>query len=213
MLVKSLKRLAVAVLLVGGLNSCYLPDDYLAEIRLTWTGGYGLIFKGILTWVPLYADIVDGKLSPAEAREKTGRIRDDLARDSHFKTIEDLGRGQFRVYYEREGILGPSEQVSFVRRNALILSLISKEDGTLEVRANTIPPERLSDLARLDLGTLGRLRVSTNAQVMKHNAPVAGPHPGGYPGFYVFDWHLTEDPARVEPPKLTATRRPAKGLP
>ncbi|SDG92914.1 hypothetical protein [Roseospirillum parvum] len=210
---KVLKRLAAALLLVGGLNSCYLPDDYLAEIRLNWSGGYGLIYKGILTWVPLYADIIDGKLSAAEASEKVAQIRDDLARDSHFKSIESLGRGQFRVYYEREGILGPSEQVSFVRRNALILSLISKEDGTLEVRANTIPAERLSDLDRLDLSTIGRFRVTTNAQVIKHNAPVAGPYPQGYPGFYVFDWHLTGNPALMDSPKLTAVRRPAKGLP
>ena len=38
--------------------SCFVPDDYQCEIRVTRDGSYGITFIGVLTYAPLYGQIV-----------------------------------------------------------------------------------------------------------------------------------------------------------
>ena len=47
------------------LTSCFVPDQYEAEIRLTKDGSYGITFIGILISAPLYGQIVRGNIDGA----------------------------------------------------------------------------------------------------------------------------------------------------
>jgi hypothetical protein len=104
-----LKRLGVlaAVLL---LSSCYIPDKFRSELRLSKYGDYALTFKGDLMYAPILDDYRKNKIKPA-----------------------------------------------------------------IVVRANAMKPSDAQILAELGLGMEGEFRITTDANVVKHNATVVKP--------------------------------------
>lgn len=179
-------RLVVIVLAVAGLVACYVPDDFKAEVRVAANGDYAISYEGILTWVPLYSDIKAGKVPASEIPEKLAYFEDDLRRDSYFKEVKSLGKGRYRVRYERTGHFKESEQISFVRRNALILTLKPAPDGTVSIAANIPKGDRMKMVTDLGLEITGMLRVTTAVQAIKGNADTVGT----YGPFTTYDWHI-----------------------
>ena len=163
--------LAMLALLAG----CYLPNNFKSEVRLGRTGDYALSFYGELAWAPLVRDIQDKKLSPEEIPAKIAMIKKDLARDSNFKSVESLGKGRFKVSYERQGHLGPHAEVIFVRSNAIIIQLHSTPDGLIRVEGNTLRPADAQTLTQLGIDIQGEFRVVTDGLVKDHNAGTVRP--------------------------------------
>ncbi|SIS42490.1 hypothetical protein [Insolitispirillum peregrinum] len=187
------RLLAIVTLLFGTLllTSCYVPNDFVAEIRLARTGDYALTYKGTLTWAPLYKDIREGKLSSSEIAEREKGIINDLKRDSSFKEITPLGSGTFRVRYETSGKFTGTQAVTFVRRNSALLTVEIKPDGTVHIWCSQDPKLRdPTQLESLGLRTQGRLRVVTDLPVLKHNAFKVSDGPANYPAFKVYDWSI-----------------------
>lgn len=185
------------------LSSCYVPDEFLAEIRLAKNGDYALIYRGTLTWAPMIKDVRSGDLSPSEIKEKQDVLIRDLERSGGFQSIEVLGPGRFKVFYERLGRFTGTRKVTFVRRSAEILSLEVLTDGTLHVRANTMPKATDEDQFRsLGIQSRGKLRVVTELPIIGHNAPEVSDGPEGFPTWKTFDWTITHLGQR--PPTLVA---------
>ena len=195
-------------LLAGLLAACYLPNHFVAEIRLGQTGDFALYYKGDLTWAPLYRDIKRGQLEPAEIEKRIAGIQADLARDPDFKSIRSQGDGVFAVEYQREGRMGPSEQVTFVRRNAIILMIRAHPDGRVTVNANTVKPSDAQMATSVGLDVQGEFRVTTKALVLRHNATTVETI-NGYP---VYIWKIQN---AFSPPPFFEMRRegafPAQG--
>lgn len=170
--------------------SCYMPDDFLTEIRISKTGDYAIIYKGKLIWVPLYKDVLTGELTnQTEIRDKEAALMRDLDRDTHFKQIRPLGKGAFDVFYERMGRFTGTTQVSFPRRGMEILRLETRKNGVLYVVAGTgAKPGTREELQKLALTPNGRVRVMTDATVIKHNAQEQSSGIPGYPGWRTYDW-------------------------
>lgn len=186
-----LLRAVAALLIVAPLAaSCYMPDDFLTEIRISKTGDYALIFKGKMVWIPLYKDIVTGALKDvSEIREKEAAILRDLQRDASFKQVQPVGRGTFDVYYERTGRFSGTSQVSFPRRGMEILRMETRKNGVLYVVAATgAKPGAREQLQALGLTPNGKVRVMTDANVIKTNAESSSNGIPGYPGWVVYDW-------------------------
>ena len=99
-----------ALVLLGALAACYLPNGFRSEIRLGKDGSFALAFYGELIWAPLYRDIQSGKYTSDQIPAQVDLIQRDLARDQNFKKIESLGQGRFKVEYEREGRLQASQK-------------------------------------------------------------------------------------------------------
>lgn len=185
-------RTALALLLLLPLvSSCYVPNDFVAEIRLARTGDYALQYQGNLTWAPLYKDIREGKLSSSEIAIKERGIIDDLKRDSSFKEVTPLGSGTFRVRYETSGKFNGTGAVTFVRRNAALLTIAIKPDGTVRIWSSNDPKLRdPTQLELLGLRTQGRLRVITDVPALEHNAYKVEDGIQNYPGFRIYDWSI-----------------------
>lgn len=191
-LLNALRALFLVVLVAPVLGSCYVPDDFLAEIRLARNGDYGLIYKGKLTWAPLWADIRSGKLSPQDLAEKEAAVMADLQRDGHFTSVKALGRGQFEVSYERVGKFTGTRKVTFVRRSAEILSMELRSNGEIHVRTRNDPKLDLENqLAANGLSSRGKLRIITNTAVVLHNAQDTAEGLPGYPDYTIYDWTIT----------------------
>ena len=111
-----LKRLTVVASLLL-LSSCYIPDKFRAELRLSRFGDYDMIYKGDLMWAPILDDYRKGRITPDNESERLENIRKDLSRDIAFRKIEPRGRGRFAVEYERAGRLAQVQLVSLIRRD------------------------------------------------------------------------------------------------
>lgn len=202
---RALAAMVLAVALAV-LSACYLPDEFKAEVRVAATGEYVLTYDGVLTWVPLYDDILSGRLRGAEAEQKILEMENDLRRDHSFRAVRSLGQGRYRVTYERTGQLDDSEMVTFVRRNANILSIKSLKSGTITVAAASVAPAKARELKHLGLPMRGLLRVTTALPVTQHNANKVGKSGA----FSTYDWNVTENLRtgpkiilRRSPPPLT----------
>lgn len=187
-----LRTTAVLFILVPLAASCYMPDDFLTEIRVSKTGDYALIFKGKMVWVPLYKDIVTGAMKDvSEIKEKEAAILRDLQRDPSFKQVRPVGRGTFDVYYERTGRFSGTSQVSFPRRGMEILRMETRRNGVLYIVAATgAKPGAREELQALGLTPNGRVRVMTDATVIKTNAETSSTGIPGYSGWVVYDWSV-----------------------
>lgn len=181
---KGLLALAGALLL--GLSACYVPDSFKSEIRLGRTGDYAIAFWGDLIWAPLYRDIQKNSIPAAEIPTKIADIQKDLQRDSHFKKVESLGKGRFKVEYQREGHLGDNDMVTFVRRNAIIIQLVSKPDGSVIVNGHTMKPSEAQQAALLGLDVKGEFRIVADGLVKEHNASEVRP----FGAYQVYIWTI-----------------------
>lgn len=176
----------VAATLLTTLSGCYLPDKFMAEIRISRSGAYAINFRGDLVYGPLYADIAQGKVPPEDAAKKIAALERDLRRDSAFKKLESLGQGRFRVHYERQGVLERTGLVTFVRRNAAIMSIKATDNGTITVRTNKVSPPDAEWLMQNGLPLTGEFRVVTDATVLEHNATEIRQ----YQGWPVYVWRI-----------------------
>ncbi len=184
-------RAVLTVLMVLPLAaSCYVPDDFLAEIRLAANGDYAFVFKGSLIWAPLVQEIRNGDLTPEEVREKQAIIQRDLERDSHFRSIEPQGNGRFRVFYERLGRFTGTRKVTFVRRSAEILGMETRTDGTVHIRGGGTNGRNPQELLDLRINPEGRLRIITNVPEVQQNAQKVTLGMPGYPDYRIYDWSL-----------------------
>ena len=196
-----LKRLTVVASLLL-LSSCYIPDKFRAELRLSRFGDYDMIYKGDLLWAPILDDYRKGRITPDNEAERLENIRKDLSRDIAFRKIEPRGRGRFAVEYERAGRLGQIQLVSLIRRDARIIALRSLENGGIVIAANGLRASDAQTLAELGLTMEGEFRVTTDANVVENNATEVRQ----FGAYRVYIWKITGplDPA----PHLVMVRDP-----
>jgi hypothetical protein len=177
--------IAGGVLLLA-LCACYLPDNFKSEIRLGRTGDYAISFWGDLIWAPLYRDIQKNNIPAAEIPGKIAEIQKDLQRDPHFKKVESAGSGRFKVEYEREGHLADSDMVTFVRRNAIIIQIVAKPDGTVVVNGRTMKPSEAQEATTLGLDVQGEFRIIADGMVKEQNASSVKP----FGRYQVYIWNI-----------------------
>ena len=144
------------------------------------------MFKGELVWAPLYREIRQGQLKPAELLEKLEMIRKDLARDTNFKQVDSQGDGRFLVEYERQGHMTASEEVTFVRRNAIILMIKSTPDGRITINGNNLKPSDAQTATNLGIDIQGEFRIVTDGLVKEHNASIIKP----FGPYRVYIWKI-----------------------
>ena len=163
--------LGLAVLmLLPLLSSCYVPDKFRSELRLSRYGDYALSFDGNLTYAPILFDYQKGTITADNEEERNNNIYNDLIRDKAIKSAKRVGKGTFAVKYERMGRLGLSQQSTILNRNARMLTLKSEPNGMIFIRGASIRPVDAQNMAKYNIGLSGEFRVTTDANVLNHNA-------------------------------------------
>jgi hypothetical protein len=152
------------------LSSCYIPDKFKSELRISRYGDYSLTFKGDLLWAPILGDYRKGNITPENEPAKIANIRNDLSRDIAVRKLESRGRGRFSVEYERSGRLERVQLIALLRRDARLIAMRSKENGIIAIHANSMKPSDAQILLELGLNMEGEFRITTDANVIEHNA-------------------------------------------
>jgi hypothetical protein len=190
---------ATAVIACGLLASCYIPDRFEAEIRLTKDGGYGVAFIGQLTYAPLFGKIARNEIAPEKAESDAKMILAQLKRDTAFKEVTPLGRGRYQVRFEREGRFGGAMQmVNFATRQQAIFRIRTTETGLVQVNGSGQGGLYADRFEEIGLRTQGLLRIVTDVEVLEHNATFV--RASRTPGFTQYDWRIRD--FRDPPPKF-----------
>lgn len=159
-----------ALAVMFALSSCYVPDKFRSELRLSKYGDWALSYDGELVWARILHDYADGKITPENEGPRHENLYNDLIRDPGFKSVERTGKGRFKVRYERMGRLGISQLSALPRRDTRILGLKSNEDGSIFVTGNGVKSSDAARMAELGIGMVGEFRVTTDAKVLHHNS-------------------------------------------
>jgi hypothetical protein len=155
------------------LQSCYLPEQFVADLELSRNGDYHFTYKGQLRHAMLAKDLLEGKAGPADEKQRAAQILDDLERDTAFGPSSYAGRGVFNVSYDRRGNIMQERTFNFVRRNSRILQMLYHERSqTVEVRGGSVPVQYLDTLSAMGYVPNGTITVRTNVHVRRDNASI-----------------------------------------
>jgi hypothetical protein len=163
-------RILSIVALTFLLSSCYIPDKFKGELRLSRYGDWALTYEGDVIYAPIMHEYANGKITPENEAEKHNNIYKDLVRDIAVKDLKRVGKGRFHLRYERGGRLGKVQLTSLLRRDARLISLKSNEDGSIIIDANGVKASDAQRMAELGIGMEGEFRITTDANVIRHNA-------------------------------------------
>lgn len=163
---RSMLILAFAAIL---LSSCFIPDNYEAEIWLHKDGSYEFFFEGELAYAPAIEKIFDGEFE-AKDMDDMFEIEDDLNQADGFMEAEYLDNGKFRV----EVIMPvmPGEDYYFLSEDIPVFSFKHDEDGNLVIRGMTLDEDDLESVKSFGINMKGELTVLADkgVKVKSHNA-------------------------------------------
>jgi hypothetical protein len=202
--------LCLAFLLTG----CYLPTDFQAELQIDKRGNYIFRYAGKLTHLGLLQQLAQKQINELEGAEKVAVIQRDLARDKGFGpeptikervvNIKHLSNATFEVKYKRQGNIDRQKSYSFVRFNARMLGISrvpnnakGGDNWIIKVFGDRPNKDLVEALEKANLKANGRLRIQTDAKILKHNADkqyTAG-------GLRVYVWNIKS--MKQEPPHLS----------
>ncbi|CAA7617918.1 hypothetical protein [Magnetospirillum sp. UT-4] len=202
-----LARTLAALSLIMLLSSCYIPDKFRGELRISRFGDYALTYEGDLIFAPILHAYAEGRITPENEEERHNNIYKDLVRDTAIKDLKKAGKGRFHVKYERQGRLAKVQLSSFLRRDARLISLKSNEDGTIIIDANGVKASDAQRMAELGIGMEGEFRITTDGKVMKHNATEVR----AFGAYQVFIWRIEN--ALSPTPTLVFLRDPDPARP
>ncbi|MBX7198590.1 MAG: hypothetical protein K1X51_04385 [Rhodospirillaceae bacterium] len=188
---KFLARLCAVLLCLTLVSSCFVPDNFETELRITKDGSYGITYIGVLTYAPLFGQIARGAIDEQHAKDNERMMMEQLKRDDGFKQVTSLGKGRYQVRYERTGrFAGAHQQVTFVSRQEPIFRVRTTESATVEVNGSGQGKLYAKQLGEVGLKTQGLFRVVTDAEVTESNAQFKRQSPA--PGFTIYDWRIRD---------------------
>ena len=175
--------LCVALLFTG----CYLPTDFDAQLQIDKRGNYIFRYDGKLTHLGLLRQLARKEITEQEGLEKVAFIRRDLARDKAFgagatiqkrvANIKHLRDATFEVKYKRSSNINQGRSYSFIRFNSRMLGISrvpnkgkGGEGFLVKVFGDKPNKELIETLEKANLMANGRLRIQTDARVLRHNA-------------------------------------------
>lgn len=193
-------RMMAVVALTLGLSSCYIPDNFHGELRLSRFGDWAMSYEGDLIYAPILHDYAEGKITPENEDERNQNIYKDLVRDPAIKDLKRAGKGRFHVKYERMGRLEKVQLSALIRRDARMLALKSAQDGTISIAGNGVKPGDAQRMTELGINMRGEFRITTDGNVLRHNATEVRP----FGAYRVYIWKIEN--AFSPPPMLVMQR-------
>ena len=165
---RTLASLAVLVLVLGG---CYLPSNFKAEIVINREGDFRMSYVGEFSDSTILTKLAADDLTVEEEDERVETLFRDLSRDPSFTQIVYIGNAVFEVTYDARGNIYFDKTLTFVRTSDRIVTLAYVEKTKeITMRGGTVPINFRDRLLALGYDMNGELRLTTDAEVIDHNA-------------------------------------------
>lgn len=166
-----MKKLLLKVLCVSLtflLSACFFPEKFDSDIQIGKDGSYTFRYDGILTFVMARAEQVKaGKLS-AKTDADLKKLESDFKKDPGFKSAEYIGNSQYKVRYEKTGLLADKQTFNFPGDAAIIT--VSRKGNLVEIKGLKLSAKELEQLKPLKMEMDGKISLKTTGTVKNHNA-------------------------------------------
>lgn len=151
------------------LDSCWIPENFEANVTVNKDGSYTFTYDGTLTFALALAAAKEGSLTQKEEAE-FAKEAEKYRNEPGFKKVKYLGKGRYKVLVEKSG--KPGEQYYFLSREMKIFSVNPQQDGSIKITATRFSKKDLNELKSIGAKINGNLIVSVErgVKVIKHNA-------------------------------------------
>jgi hypothetical protein len=185
-------RNLVVLLALSVCIGCLVPEEFDATIDVRRDGAFRFTYDGLVTEALSRAAAIRGELKPNDETSLVRQVTGDAAKDPRVRSIRYLGHQQFRVSYADTGRL--DRPFYFLSMDYLIFSIVPKNNGTVEIAGFKLDEKGIRQLEQLQIKINGVLRVSTDVDVVTHNASTI-PRLWGLVGSYRWTIRSSRDPA------------------
>jgi hypothetical protein len=190
---RSLVLIGVTVLLsMLLLPSCFYPEVFNITLNIDKTGAYSFVFDGTLVSITMDQQ-KDESLLHDQDLERARELEGVLKKNTHFQEVKYAGKGRFKVLYRQEGAITSNSELKFLDGHCALLTIEPSEPGQVIIKGATLGKNTLEYLKKLDFTLAGKLTVTTNARVIRHNAD-RSPWLFGLLGSYAWQINLTPFP-------------------
>jgi len=151
------------------LSSCFIPDNYEAEVWVHKDGSYEFFYEGELHYGPAVEKIQEGELSEEEQDDML-EIEEDLFESDGFMDAEYIGDGKFRVDVVMP--LMPGEDYYFISEDIAFFKFKHDDKGNLTIRGYEVDEDDLDVIKAFGIDMKGELIIRTDkgVKVKSHNA-------------------------------------------
>jgi len=191
---------AALCLLAFTLGGCFVPEHYIARVKIERDGSYKFYAEGTaldpVVWNALRTMPTEekgAKLKPEELQKRRdgllAPLLADIAKakgDTRVENMVSIGDGRIRFSL---GGLWRMDTTFLIFRELLVpLAYAVGQDGTLRIRVKDAPPSR--EARALGMQVTGDVSVSVaeGVEVLEHNALKAPTSPTG-----AYRWHIDAD--------------------
>lgn len=172
------------------LSSCFYPETFDTILHIEKNGAYSFVFDGTLVFISQDQQ-KDEMLFHDKDIEKVKELEGILKKNKHFQEIKYIGKGRFKVLFRHEGVIAPNQELKFIDDHCAILRIESGEPGQVIVKGATLEKGARQYLKKSNVNLSGKLTITTNARVIRHNAD-RSPWLFGLLGSY--EWHFSLSP-------------------
>lgn len=151
------------------LTSCFIPDNYEADVFVRSDGSYEFTYHGELNYAPALEAVIKGEFDD-EFREDFQEIIEDMKGEPGFKTVTDLGKGKIRVAVNIAMVKG--KDYHFISKDLKIFSFDYLDNGNLSITGLTLDDDGKKAIKELKTKMEGNLTVTVEkgVKVQSHNA-------------------------------------------
>ena len=181
----------ILMIIVLIISSCFVPEKFSVKVQIEKDGTYTFTYDGILTHVFARAAEVEGKLSSKDKKEMK-KIESDFRKEPGFKKVKYIGKGRFKVLYEKTG--SRDEPFFFLSKEINLFSIVFDKDKTIKITGFQIDKKSLTELEQIKVKIDGELEILTNASVLNHNSSIK-PKKTGKMDIYKWKIKFNLDPA------------------
>jgi hypothetical protein len=161
--------LAAVVILAGALCGCWIPENFDTRVSMNKDGSYVFDYDGLLGYVPA---IQAASMGAPDARldGELKKAADELRREPGFRKVDYVGKGRFRVSFEKAG--KPGEAFHFLSKDLDFFSVLPQPDHTIRVEGTRPKADVMQQLQQIGAHPDGTLSVSVpySTKVLNHNA-------------------------------------------
>lgn len=151
------------------LSSCFYPEVFNITLNIDKTGTYSFVFDGTLVFITMDQE-KDEVLLQGQDLKRVQEVEGILRKNTHFREVKYVGKGRFKVLYRQEGTITSNSELKFIDDHCALLTIEPSEPGQVIIKGATLEKNAREYLKKSDVTLAGKLTVTTNARVIRHNA-------------------------------------------
>ena len=193
-------RIALLLLLIATLSSCYIPEAFTATLNIGKDYRYLFEYDGVVAFGPALGEIAKkGSLSATDETQLRQSTTSTFKQEDGFDRATYQGKARWKVHFKKAGTIGT--KTDLFGESLPIVTLRRQNDGGVTLEGMTVDTKIAQELMSVHFVIDGKLNVTTDMKVVRHNATETPQLLGliGHYGWSISSAHLTAPAMTLQP--------------